>query len=161
MITITDCFYLVSFCKWDFEMWSHKADDNINQWYHWAAFTVFTLYKLIHFIQWTIFNPCGMQVSSHLREREDLNIFKTGGKWRSWKTQNRCDVIYERPDLVKSVSKGLVTLVILTPNITIKRYYDNLIIFRHRFLLAKVSSWCKRLPWLARKNPQLKCIKIR
>ncbi len=32
MITITGCFYLVSWNKWDYEKWSDLADDNINQW---------------------------------------------------------------------------------------------------------------------------------
>ena len=62
----------------------------------------------------------------------------------------------------KVVLKALVTRAISTHNITIKRYYDNLIIFSHRFLLAKVSSFekssaryiefFKSLPWLALKS---------
>jgi hypothetical protein len=41
---------------------------------------------------------------------------------------------------ILNTTKALVTGVILTPNIRIKRYYDNLKILSHRFLLARVSS---------------------
>jgi hypothetical protein len=27
---MTSCFYLVSFSEWDYEKWSHEADDDIN-----------------------------------------------------------------------------------------------------------------------------------
>ena len=45
MITITDDFYLVIYSKWDFEMWSYQAADNINYWLHWAGF--YTVWKLL------------------------------------------------------------------------------------------------------------------
>jgi hypothetical protein len=38
------------------------------------------------------------------------------------------------------LNKTLVKREILTRNITIKRHYDNSMIFSHRFLLTKVSS---------------------
>ncbi len=31
MITISGWFYLVGFSKWYYEMWFHKADDNIKR----------------------------------------------------------------------------------------------------------------------------------
>ena len=34
LLSIIDDFYLLIYNKWDFEMWSHKAGDNINQRLH-------------------------------------------------------------------------------------------------------------------------------